>query len=209
MSKLIRKFRHSFTLTGAEATGTSTVSDMLIKTLGPAPYRYVSGGSIMRNFAKSLGMEIHEFAEYNRLHPEKGYDKSCDRWLTTLGGTHDFVVCEGRLPHFFIPKAFHILFVCDEDIRVARRANDKNMDTETVRTNLRTRETADDIRYAKLYGDGVLWKESQYDMAIDTGLHSPHSIVQQILNRHTEWQKELGDDMFETDIEAQDGKVLI
>ncbi len=153
-------------------------------------------------------MKIHEFAAYNRENPDKEYDRKCDEWLTTLGGTHDFVIAEGRLPHHFIPKGFHVLFVCDERLRVARRARDLNQDSETIRTNLLLREEADNERYAKLYGKDVLWPQERYDLVVDTGLQSEVSMVEIILEGHARWQEKLGDDMFEKDIVAGDGRVI-
>lgn len=203
----MRFFRHSYTLTGVEATGTSTAAKLLFETLKCAPYRMLSGGATMREFAASLGMTIREFAEHNRQHPELGYDKKCDQWLNILG-SQDYVIAEGRLPHIFIPKAFHVLFVCDEDIRVARRAQQDHRESELVREDLRRRETADNDRYTMLYGAHVLWKPGQYHLVVNSAMLSPRDIVTEILNKHAEWRNyHLPADQFETDLEAADARI--
>jgi cytidylate kinase len=161
----------------------------------------------MRAFAASLGMTIREFAEHNRQHPELGYDKKCDQWLNILG-SHDFVIAEGRLPHIFIPKAYHVLFVCDEDTRVAKRAQQDNRSSEEVQRDLRLREAADNERYVSLYGPNVLWQNDEYDLVVNSSMLSPRDIVDTIRAEHIKWIQSLGVEQFETEIESRDARLV-
>lgn len=185
---LSMSFSNSITLTSETAVGSSTSIDALRAHFGPLRWRYVSAGSIMRMFAERLGMTIDQFAAHNKAHPEEGWDAECDRAVAVFG-RQNFTVIEGRLPHVFVPRAFHVKLVCDPEIRAARRAKDRaGQSVESVIAEIIARDRNDNERYEKIY-PGCLWPLEDFDLVVDTGASFPKEVVTKIAAAHSEWRE--------------------
>ena len=169
------------TITGATGVGTSTALNGLRGALG-MPWRFVSGGSIMREFAVKNAMSIEEFAAHNREHPEEGWDRKCDDMLAAFG-RQNFTVIEARLAHAFVPHAFHVLLVCD----IATRARRRPADFESALSRILRRDDDDVYRYAKLY-PGCLWSVDDFDLVIDTAREVPAAVCKSIIMSHAVWR---------------------
>ncbi len=155
-------------------------------------YRFVSGGSIMRAFAASLGMRIEEFATYNREHQEMGFDHKCDNMIRALG-CQNYVVIEGRLPHVFSPHSFHVLLTCDLETRAVRRSREPGFaehGLDDIKAMIEKRDEDDNVRYGELY-PSCLWKEKDYDCIVDTGVLNPEEVVAKILGEHQKWKSSM------------------
>ena len=165
--------------------GGTTLMKCFHKEFRGLPYRFVSGGALMRARQKDLGFEtIEEFSAYNAMHPEDGHDMWCDKTIATFG-LHDMVVCESRLSHVFMPYAFKILLVCPLHIRARRRAG-KKRDLGKTMLDMFIRDVNDTSRYADLY-PGCLWPESDFDIVLDTSVWKPRQILKRIMLHHREW----------------------
>ncbi len=141
----------------------------------------------MRAKAEELGFpSIEAFAEHNRKHPEDGHDLVCDMMIQKFA-EHDYVVCDGRLPHFFMPHAFKILLVCPPGVRATRRILDypgKSLDE--VLAAILKRDDDDELRYRDLY-PGSIWEQDAFDLVIDTSKHDKKHVVAQVLGGHRRW----------------------
>lgn len=180
-------------MTSETGVGGSTTCALLLKELSKLS-RFVSGGGIMRAVADQKGMTIEDFAAHNKLHPEDGYDSLCDDMIQSFG-RHNFFLAEGRLPHVFVPSAFHVLLVCDLKTRTKRRASSpefKDIPESEVERIIGQRDADDNGRYQKLY-PGCLWAPDDYDIVINTSAHSPETTVSLILEAHKGWFLEKGD----------------
>lgn len=180
-------FSNQFSITSQTAAGKTTCLKGLREKLeGTAPYRWVSGGALMRAKAESLGMTIEEFATFNREHPEEGYDRWLDQTIAVLG-QHNWVVCESRLSHVFMPSAFKVLLKCEPMERARRRAKDNDGDVDKALQKILGRDRDDNERYERLY-PGCLWPDSDFDLVIDTTHRSdPCQSVNEILESHRSW----------------------
>lgn len=197
---IIYYFSNLFTITSTTGVGGSTTVDNLSKKIGLPHYRVVSGGGIMRSFAKDYSMSIEAFAKYCKENPEKGFDKKCDETIQAFA-EQNFCIIEGRLPHVFAPHAFHVLLVCDNlDVLVERRfqygkkkAKGRSYPArQEVRKNIEERDKDDNARYEALY-PGCLWPEEDYDCVVDTSLMDPQEVIGMVIGTHKHWIKKIGD----------------
>ena len=182
-------FKHQIAITGKTGVGSSTTLKNLKATMGTSRWRFVSGGDIMREFAKRLDMTIEEFARMNREHPDRGYDRQCDQMLGDIG-RKDNVIVEGRLPHIWVLTAFKVCLVCPIDVRTTRRLKDfPDRSRDEVADLITKRDADDDARYELLY-PGCLWPGSDFDLVIDTSEMIPELVTEKILTTHARWVEE-------------------
>lgn len=180
-------FSGSITITGAAATGTSTVSHTLFERLGH-PWRLVSAGRLMRQQAKKLGLAtIEEFVTYCQEQPNQDHDRKCDGKIADFGRQNQ-VITEARLGHVFVPQAFHVLLECPIDIRAQRRqAQLTGKSFDQVVDLLSRRDDADQARFDSLY-PGSTWPASDFDLVINTASLLPGQIVNEITQAHLTWR---------------------
>ena len=183
--KPLRYLSDVITITSATGVGSSSTLKALQARLG-MPWRFVSGGALMRTFAKQRGMTIDEFAAHNRAHPEEGWDRKLDDMLAGFG-RQNFTVIESRLAHSFVPHRVHLLLSCDPAIRTHRRMRDTGEDFETTLARILRRDDDDDGRYAKLY-PGCLWPVADFDVVLDTAKYAVDDVCLQICEAHSTWK---------------------
>ena len=142
----------------------------------------------MRAFAAERGLSIEELAARNRAKPEEGYDAKCDKAME-MYGRQNHTVLKGRLPHVFVPHAFHVRLVCPLEIRARRRLADEEWDSlAEVVDRIRKRDADDNERYQVLYS-GCLWEDADFDLIVDTNILFPKQVAETIIAAHTAWQK--------------------
>lgn len=183
------------TITSETGVGSSSTIQSIKKELEDRKetvIRYVSGGGIMRAFARSKGMTIEQFAEHNLLYPEEGWDKKCDEAIAAYGRQNHTVI-EGRLPHVFAPHGFHVLLECDAHIRAQRRHGHPDyaaMTLQDVEHIILKRDADDRDRYDELY-PGSLWLPGHYDLMLSTSIYQSVNIAKLILEGHAHWLSQL------------------
>ncbi|MEI6553889.1 MAG: cytidylate kinase family protein [bacterium] len=168
-------YPHRITVTGLSGVGTTSFCEALVKTLGEA-WRHTTAGDAIRRIAESKGMAIEEFVEYCRSNPES--DLEVDAETQAMGRVCQMMVFEGRLAHYNVPNAFHILINCPPNVCAKRpRKNNQHL-TETEREiNLRARDMHDNARYERLYGREVLWSEDKYNLVLDSNFLRTEEMV--------------------------------
>jgi cytidylate kinase len=182
------RFAHQISITSKTAAGKTSLVRELRKLLPGDSYRWVSGGSIMRERAAQFGMSIEEFAAHNRLHPEEGHDKWLDGHIATLA-EEDGMVCDGRLVHFFMPGAFKVWIECDLATRAGRRHKDEShKEYWRVEREIEKRDQDDEERYTKLY-PGCIWQPQQFDLVLDSRSCFPDMLARRLVREHADWLK--------------------
>lgn len=180
------KFEHQISITSQTGVGSSSLLKVLREKLGNQPYRFVSGGSLMRERAKSLGMTIDEFALYNREHPEEGHDLWCDQMIAHMAES-DWMICESRLSHHFMPGAFKVLLECSIGIRARRRhADQPDRAFQEVLSEMKERDKNDNLRYELLY-PGCIWSPKKFDLRLNTEGTLPSKLADYLLEEHEKW----------------------
>lgn len=190
------RFAHQISITSLTAAGRSTLLQRLKRTFAGTPYRFVSGGEMMRRRAQELDMTIEEFARFNREHPEDGHDRWCDDEIARMAKLN-WLIGEGRLTHIFMPRAFHVLLTCPVQERARRRhaqlraqLGRKCPRYEKVVVDILRRDDDDAARYEEMY-PGCMWKPEDFDAVIDTKAHDEAEVENIVHHIHRQWLAEL------------------
>ncbi len=142
----------------------------------------------MRNYAKELCFSyIENFSQYNRAHPDDGHDRKCDSLVREIG-ERNYQVIEGRLPHIFVPKGFHIILHCPLEIRSKRRyegQNPGNLSFDEVKKLIGQRDDDDKSRYELLY-PGCIWADSDFDLIINS---SSMTVDEEVVAIFRDWER--------------------
>lgn len=183
-------FEHQISITSQTGVGSTSLFKALKVKLEGQPYLWVSGGSLMRERAEQCGFgkDINAFTRHVLEHPEEGHDEWLDRRIAELA-QNDWMICESRLSHFFMPEAFKVLLECDSTIRAERRQKDESDKTvEQVLRGIEERDENDKARYTTLY-PGCIWEKDQYDLVLSTELLFPQEVAELLLREHARWVK--------------------
>lgn len=183
--RVTKFFSHQIAITALTGAGSSTLIEGVKSSIKNLPYRFVSAGGLMRARAKSLDMTIEDFAAHCRANPEEGHDAWLDLTIARLAH-HNWMVCEGRLPHIFMPKAFKVLLKCDLSVRAERRARDLKISTKEALEKVSARDADDHARYEALY-PGCHWVESDFDLCLDSTKVSKIELLEVTLDSHLRW----------------------
>lgn len=180
-----------FTITSLTGAGKSSLIDGLKKEFVSMNMKmsFISVGAIMRDYARELGFpSIEAFSRYNRRCPEAGHDKKCDDLIRKIGDKN-YQVIEGRLPHIFVPKGFHIFIDCPLEIRADRRhkgQNPNNLSLYEVKKMIEQRDKDDQMRYESLY-PGCSWSYGDFDLVIDSSFMTIDEEVEAIFAGWENW----------------------
>jgi cytidylate kinase len=177
-------------ITSLSGAGSSSALKLLKQKFYKTMYRFGSGGDAMRTFASLQNMEIEEFTQYMREHPEAGFDQKMDDLVKVLA-QQNFFIFEGRLAHINLPMAFKVLITCPRSIRAKRRQADpaySHLSLPDVIDKIQQRDEDDNSRYEKLY-PGCIWKEDRFDFVIDSSQYGQQELVNEILKAHEDWKE--------------------
>ena len=184
-------FLNQITLTSTTAAGSTSIFNEAVKHFSPL-WRILSGGELMRIEAKNRGMTIGEMATFNLNNPRAGVDIKIDQELNIYSLT-DRVFIESRLAHFTTRGATTKVFRdCPIDIRAERRLKQQKKEAQffkEVRTEILKRDSDDETRYKRLYGQGCIWSPHQFDLVLSSEFLNPEELFQRILAKHAEIQK--------------------
>jgi predicted cytidylate kinase len=166
------------TISGLPGSGTSTAAELLRDTLN---YELVSAGQIFRSIAKDRDMSLAEFSKYAEENFE--VDRELDRRMLQFASTRDDLILEGRLTGVFATKkgidAVKVWLKTDAQVRAQRIADREGQDVKKALKEMLAREKSEQTRYKEIYGID-LQNETMYDLVIDSGIHRPPQIVEQI-----------------------------
>lgn len=160
---------------GLAGTGTSTFGKSLAQELGA---EFKSSGNLFREMAEEYGVDLYTFEEYCRK--DDTYDRELDRRVAEFGETHQHFVFESRLAWYFIPDAWKIKLVCDEEVAFSRVAQRDGLDFDDAREKtLRRADTIQD-RYRQFYGiEDYPPSDERFDLVLDSGQLSVAELVEQ------------------------------
>lgn len=179
-----------FTVTSLTAGGKSSLIEGLKTEFISRNIKmnFISVGAIMRNYARESGFSsIETFSQYNRENPDAGHDKKCDDLIREIGEKNHQVI-EGRLPHIFVSKGFHILLHCPLDIRAKRRFERQNSDKlsfDEIKRLIDQRDSDDNSRYKVLY-PGCIWTDSDFDSIINS---STMTVDEEVSTIFRDWER--------------------
>ena len=182
--------KHVISLSGELASGKGAVSKVLVQKLGYALYK---NGDYFRRLGKQIGMDVTEFNEYVKDHPE--IDRQIENSAAEYAKDHDNFIIDARLGWYAVPNSFKVYLKVDLEVAAKRAFADENRkDTENFKTleeqkeDLKKRYELENERYFKLYN---VRKEdlSNYDLVIDTTKLTPEEVADKIIGKYYDWLK--------------------
>lgn len=179
------------TIAGRPGSGKSTASKGIAQTLG---YAHFSSGDLFRAIGKERGINVTQTNQAAESDAE--IDRLVDERQEEIGRTQDKLVIDGRLAWHFIPDSFRVYL--DLDFEAAARRILANMDPirkehehipddpKLYAAALEHRLGLEATRYKAKYGVGV-HDQSNFDLVIDTGSHSPQEVMSMIIDAYHRW----------------------
>ena len=179
--------KDKISLAGDLGSGKSTVSDILIKTLGA---EYYSTGKIVRSIAEKRGMTVTELNVYMETHPE--IDHEIDDGLRALSAVDKLLIIDSRMAWHFTEGTFKVYLSLDIETSAYRIMNANrqgehasSLDETVVMT--KARRESEKKRYMTQYGVDI--KDlTNYDLVIDTSRVSPDEVGEKIMAGFEEWK---------------------
>lgn len=176
-------------LAGDLGSGKSTVSRILVETLG---LTYYSTGTVVRAMASEHGMTVVEFNEYMEKHPE--LDKEIDDRLIALSDDPRALIIDSRMAFHFVRDTFRIYFSTELETSAARilgdhRAEESFGTIEETAANIKRRKASERKRYSDFYG--VDCKDlSKYSLVIDTTYATPSDVADAVTREFGKWKED-------------------
>jgi cytidylate kinase len=179
------------TIAGRPGSGKSTASKAIAEQLG---YEHFSSGDLFRAIGRERGIDVTQTNQAAERDEE--IDRLVDERQEEMGRTQDQLVIDGRLAWHFIPGSFKVYL--DLDLEIAARRILANMDPvrkahehipddpKQYAAALQHRLGLEATRYKSKYGVGV-HDQSNFDLVIDTGNHSPEEVKNLILDAYHKW----------------------
>lgn len=130
--------------------------------------KYVCAGEIIREMAAEKKMDVIQFGEYLKSHPE--LDKEVDERIVAAGQSGDAVL-EGRLVAWMMNQnkipAYKILLKASPEVAAMRIVGREGGELKLEMQKALAREATNWKRYAELYGISTE-DEAWYDLIVDT-----------------------------------------
>lgn len=174
-------------LAGDLGSGKSTVSKILIESLGA---EYYSTGAIVRGVAEKRGMSVVELNKYMETHPE--LDHEIDDGIAALSEDPRSLIIDSRMAWHFTKGTFKIYLSTDIEtsalrIMSANRKGEHAASLEETINDTRARRESEKKRYLEQYGVDI--KDlTNYDLIVDTTYAAPEVIAECIVNCFEKWK---------------------
>ena len=162
------------TISGPPGSGKTTVARIVSERTG---YRLISAGSLFREMAEKMGMNLIDFSKYAEEHHE--IDREIDSKILEIAKNWDDLVIDSRLAGWMLHlngiMAFKVFLDAPPHIRARRIMERDGGELDVVLKNMMVREESERRRYREIYGIDVEDK-SIYDLVIDTSTKAPEEI---------------------------------
>ena len=193
------KKRHIITIAGGLGSGKSTTAKLVATEL---KYPHHSGGDFMRAMAAERGVSLEELGVLAKN--DSAIDQEIDQKQKEFMDTHDNFVIDSRLGWFLAPESFKVFLLLDPDVAATRVLKDfednaakrKGEATETpktvdeVKANQEKRVASERERYKKYYGIEDHYALENFDLVIDTGVHSKKEAAAMVVAGFNTWLAE-------------------
>ncbi len=180
--------KDKISLAGDLGSGKSTVSEILISSLGA---QYYSTGAIVRSIAEKHGMSVTELNVYMETHPE--IDREIDDGLVALSDVDKFLIIDSRMAWHFTRDTFKVYLSADIEtsalrIMNANRQGEHACSLEETMEQTRARRESEKKRYKEQYGVNI--KDlSNYSLVVDTTIATPAQVAECITLGFENWKK--------------------
>ena len=180
---------NKISLAGDLGSGKSTVSSILIDSLGA---EYYSTGRIVRSIAERMGMTIAELNSYMETHPE--IDTEIDDGLKALSDDPRSLIIDSRMAWHFVRPTFRVYMTVDLEVSAIRimyanRQGEHRDSLEATVKETRERRASERKRYLEQYGTDIM-DLGNYDFVVDTTSATPEEVADAIISAYRLWQSD-------------------
>ncbi|MEK7633696.1 MAG: cytidylate kinase family protein [Patescibacteria group bacterium] len=169
----------NITISGGISTGKNTLLDNLKPYLEPCGWNFISGGQILRDFAKEYIQPLASLAD------KKTHNMIDDRTIKFLENGHYAI--EAWLAGFFAKKmknTLRVLLVCKDDaLRIDRVVNRDKVSVETAKKYIKEREETNFREWRKYYGNYDFFDPKYYQLVINTYTSGPLETLGKVLDK--------------------------
>ena len=174
------KYRN-IAISGKYATGTTTLSKNLVKSLG---WKHINVGDIQRKYDREHN--INENMQGALSRPDD-HEKEIDDMTKKILSIDSNLIYEAWLAGFMaksIPDVLKVLLICsNEGVRIDRVVNRDRLSVDEAKKYIKQREEENLTKWKKLYGDYDFWDEKNFDVIIDTYSSGPMETLGKVLDK--------------------------
>ncbi len=180
--------KEKISLAGDLGSGKSTVTEILIKSLGAERY---STGALVREIAKKHGMPVDEFNIYMETHPET--DAEIDNGLAELSKDERFLIIDSRMAWHFTKGTFKVYLSVDMETSALRimnagRAEELSGSLDEAIEKTEKRAESENKRYFEKYGVNIR-DLTNYSLVVDTSHATPEEVASCIESTFELWKE--------------------
>jgi cytidylate kinase len=178
--------RNIISLGGLPGSGKSTVKGILAAHYG---WNTFSTGDFMRKMAHDRGISFDDFNAL--IATDKSIDEEIDAELIRIETGEDNMIIDSHLAFHFVPSSFKVFLDIpllisaeriykDSEKESRKSVGDVMESVEEAAARIQARIDNHNDRYKRFYGVSP-YDKSQYDLVIDTSIHTPAEVAQQII----------------------------
>lgn len=172
---------HKITISGKFAVGTTTLAKHLQEILG---WKYINAGAIQRQYDREHN--IHENKQGAAARPDN-HEREIDAMTKRMLETEDNLIYEAWLSGFIakgMKGILKVLLICSNDaVRIDRVVNRENVSVEEAKQWIKQRDSENETKWHKLYGNFDFWHPKYYDLVIDTFSSGQMESVGKVLDK--------------------------
>jgi cytidylate kinase len=184
--------KHIITLSGKPGSGKSSTSDKVAEMLS---YTHYSSGDLVRALIKKRRITLADFNEMATT--DHALDEEIDEQLRELRDQKNIVI-DSRLGFYWIPESFKVYLDLDMEVATARiykdaisnegRSGEVDMNTSIAdaRQQVQARLHGESRRFKTMYGVNP-YKNSHFDLVINTLDHSPQTVALTVFDNYKKW----------------------
>ena len=188
------KKKHIITLSGKPGSGKSSTADKVAELLS---YTRYSSGDFVRKYVRTHGMTLADFNA--RAASDHSLDEAIDEELRKLRDESDIII-DSRLGFYWIPESFKVYLDLDIDVATARIFKDavsnagrgvgagQATSLAEASKQVQSRLNAETRRFKRMYGVDP-YKDSNFDLIINTARHSPQTVALTVFDHYKKWLK--------------------
>ncbi|MCL4314749.1 MAG: cytidylate kinase family protein [Candidatus Thermoplasmatota archaeon] len=172
-------------ISGSISSGKSTTGKIVAEKAG---YRFISGGQIFRERARSMGMSLEEFEQMAENNPE--FDITQNNAVLEILADNDCIVVESRLSAFLSlskgVESFRVFLDASPEIRIIRFCQREGVSREEAARLIMERENSDHDRFMRYFG--VDYRDPRlYNMVLDTTSMTAEQAAGEIYEQFRQW----------------------
>lgn len=167
-------------ISGKYATGTTTLSKNLAKSLG---WKHINVGDIQRKYDREHNINENKQGALSR--PDD-HEKEIEEMTKKILSNEKNLIYEAWLAGFIskdIPNVLKVLLICsNEGVRIDRVVNRDHLSVDDAKMYIKQREEENITKWKKLYGDFDFWDEKEFDIVVDTYSSGPLETLGKVLD---------------------------